>query len=196
MDLHPVALPSKSCQQGEECNCEIAATTLLIYLLFVEPNVVLSNKRNYTNFEQLLPKRTIPSSPVTLSSKICKKSEEYDSELATYTDSTASIDDIDKDPDFDIARFENTDTSTVEDSDLTESEVIRPITNISLSEKLYKKGQVKLARCKFCIQDVHTKNFMTHLIRHHSDEDVMQKICQYPENSRERQRAMRRNKTE
>lgn len=49
--------------------------------------------------------------------------------------------------------------------------------------------QNKKVKCKFCDQDITTKNFSRHLERNHSSESEVINILTFPKNSRERRRA-------
>jgi hypothetical protein len=55
----------------------------------------------------------------------------------------------------------------------------------------------KLIHCKFCAEDIATKNFMRHLKRRHNDENEVTRIFNYPLHSMERRQAsaMLRNDT-
>lgn len=44
-------------------------------------------------------------------------------------------------------------------------------------------------RCKFCADDITTKNFMRHLERQHKVEEEVRDILKHPRNSKERRRA-------
>lgn len=49
--------------------------------------------------------------------------------------------------------------------------------------------QNKKVKCKFCDEDLITKNFSRHLERNHSSESEVIDLLRYPKNSRERRRA-------
>lgn len=53
-----------------------------------------------------------------------------------------------------------------------------------------KQKKAKQVRCKYCDDDIDTKNFNRHLQRKHSTEAEVKTIMQYPKNSKERKQAL------
>ncbi|KAK4882281.1 hypothetical protein RN001_005600 [Aquatica leii] len=109
---------------------------------------------------------------------------------ASYT----TVDDENNDRDFDINDFQTSTSNTSSSSETNKSEksIVLPLTkNIVYSRLKPKENERKKVRCKYCENDVDSKNLVRHLERHHKEEYEVQKLLQTPKNSKERRFALR-----
>ncbi|XP_031331868.1 uncharacterized protein LOC116162391 [Photinus pyralis] len=117
---------------------------------------------------------------------------------------SASFDDDQRDADFDPADYHlrnntsNETDETYQDASYAPIADLNPINAIeteaafqSLSQQIIKKrkSQKAIARCKFCDEDVWSKNFVRHIERLHPTENEVQDILMLPKKSKQRREA-------
>ncbi|KAK9744375.1 BED zinc finger [Popillia japonica] len=119
------------------------------------------------------------------------ESDDYKSDL----DASGYNDDSRDDKDFNSAEYSSDTTSNSSGSGSINlaseinirSELPSQSTFQSLFEEIKsKKKEPKKIRCKYCNEDIDTKNFNRHLQRKHSTEAEVKSVMQYPKNSKER----------
>nr|CAI5827408.1 unnamed protein product [Callosobruchus analis] len=126
------------------------------------------------------------------------------SDIASLTESeTDYSDDNIRDKDFDVNCISECDPNSDESikSKLSESLNIdasqndRNINTRTLSDSLKiqrKNYHDKKVRCKFCEEDISSRNFVRHVIRHHNHEREVNNILEFPVKSKQRRQAFDR----
>ncbi|KAJ8956204.1 hypothetical protein NQ314_006764, partial [Rhamnusium bicolor] len=142
-------------------------------------NILISSQKN--NSDDHFEINTKPTDDIPL----CSNASDI------YEFKSDSIENDDKnDPDFKINDSQSVISSDTEiessNNSRLETEIICELSAPLVFEK---KKEKKNMHCKFCSQDIATKNFMRHVTRTHASEREVKNILQYPKNSKERRRA-------
>ncbi|KAF5270524.1 hypothetical protein FQR65_LT17836 [Abscondita terminalis] len=140
--------------------------------------------------KEIIPQLVISNIVLKLPSTESKKNQYREDSDSDSIVPESICDDI-NDKCFNIFDEDSRESTTEEEisgsqSTLVVKEDIEPI-----SEQIKKKkGSVKFIRCQYCHEDIISKNFLRHLQRHHSTENEVIKILNYPKNSKGRREAL------
>ncbi|CAH0556875.1 unnamed protein product [Brassicogethes aeneus] len=101
-----------------------------------------------------------------------------------------NINDDVRDQDFNIAEYLTDTTCTSVKTDNAIYDIEKTIQPLSEKIKIEKNKTKKQIQCKYCAEDIPTKNFMRHLQRRHPTVKEVEELMQLPKNSKERRQAM------